>query len=211
MFTDEEINNMKVQIVTILEDTKREGIKDLIKWMDDNGFFTAPCSTQYHLSCAGGLAQHSINVLTTLRSMAKAICAADEIPAWETMSIVALLHDLGKCGIFGKPNYVENWIKDGRPTKAEPEQKYKISESKPYKTNPDLLYLPHAIRSVEIASKFIELTEEEEFAIATHDGLYGEMKYVIQGHETPLYLLLHSADLWCSRVVEAEGEGEADE
>ena len=211
MFTEKEIELMRAQIVLELEGTKREGIKDLIKWMDDNGFFTAPCSTQYHLSCAGGLAQHSINVLTTLRSMARAICSADEIPDWETMSIVALLHDLGKVGFHGKPNYVENWIKDGRPTKAEPEQKFKISESKPYKTNPDLLYLPHAIRSVEIASKFIELTEDEEFAIATHDGMYGEMKYVVQGHETPLYLLLHSADLWCSRVVESEGESEGNE
>lgn len=210
-FTKEDIENIRALIVDNLTATRREGIDKLIEWMDANGFFTAPCSSQYHLSTEGGLARHSWNVCSTIIDLSRTLCKSEKEPEFYTLIIVSLLHDLGKCGNFGKPNYVENWIKDGRPTKAEPEQKYKISESKPYKTNPDLLYLPHSIRSVEIASKFIELTEEEEFAIACHDGLYGDLKYVISGHETPLYLLLHYADLWCSRVTEVEEGGNADE
>ena len=35
--------------------------------------------------------------------------------------------------------------------------------------------------------------------------MYGDFRYVIKDKETPLYLLLHSADMWASRVIEAEG------
>jgi len=210
-FTDEQIAQMHDEFVGKLLSTGREGTQVLIEWLENNHFFEMPCSTQYHLACKGGLVRHSLNVCNTIRTMAKAVCTLENVPDYNSLMIVSLLHDIGKVGFHGKPNYVENWIKDGRPTKAEPEQKYKISESKPYKTNPNLLYLPHAIRSAEIASMFIELTEDEEFAIVAHDGLYGEMKYIIPGHETSLYLLLHSADLWCSRVIENEGEEKADE
>jgi len=201
------IDENKAFIVSALRSTKRDGIEELINAMQIGGFFEAPCSSQYHLAEEGGLAQHSINVLKTIRSLNDAL---DVSMPDETLVISALLHDLGKMGMYGKPNYVENWIKDGRPTKAEPEQKYKRSESKPFTTNTDLLYLPHSIRSVEIANRYIELTEDEEFAITCHDGLYGDMKYIVSGHETPLYLLLHSADLWCSRVTEVNEGGETE-
>lgn len=207
-FTEQERAENRERIVAALRATERRGVEDLIAYMDESGFFEAPCSTQYHLSCEGGLAQHSINVLNTIRNMNWALDAA--MPD-DTLVIIALLHDLGKMGMHGKPNYVENWVKDGRPTKAEPEQKFKRSEAKPYVTNPDLLYLPHAIRSVEIANRFMRLTEEEEFAIACHDGLYGEMKYVVSGHETLLYFLLHTSDMFCSRFLEKEEGGSVDE
>ena len=202
-----DIEGNKAVIVSALRETKREGIENLINAMQTGGFFEAPCSGQYHLAEEGGLAQHSINVLNAIRSLNEALGAGI---ADDTLAISALLHDLGKMGMYGKPNYVENWIKDGRPTKAEPEQKFKRSESKPYTTNPDLLYVPHSIRSAEIANRYIQLTEDEEFAIIAHDGLYGDLKYVVSGHETPLYMLLHSADLWCSRVVEVSEGGEVE-
>ena len=122
--------------------------------------------------------------------------------------IAGFLHDLGKMGQFGKPNYVVNMVKDGRPTKAEPEQKYKQSEAEPFKTNPDLMYIGHEVRSVAIASKYIDLTEEEQSAILYHNGLYGSFKYEIQGKEFPLYMLLHFSDMWVSRVTEVENEKE---
>ena len=59
---------------------------------------------------------------------------------------------------------------------------------------------------MKIASQFIHLTENEEWAILMHNGLYGDFRYAIQGKETPLYLLLHHADMWASRVVEMEEE-----
>lgn len=210
---EERVKNRN-QIIRLLKATGREGIEDLIDYMNENGFFDAPCSGQYHLSCEGGLAKHSLNVFGYASEVLRALCKHIDpslVPSDESIVLVSLLHDLGKIGAYGKPNYVVNMVKDGRPTKAEPEQKYKQSESKPYKTNPDLLYLPHSIRSASMASRFIDLTEDEEFAIICHDGLYADMKYVVSGHETPLYMILHFADLWCSRVIENEGkEGETE-
>ena len=50
--------------------------------------------------------------------------------------------------------------------------------------------------------------EEESWAILMHNGLYGAFKYQIPGKETPLYLLLHTADMWASRVLEKEVQGD---
>lgn len=196
---------LEEKITALLLSTKRPGMENLVAHLEEIGYFTAPCSGGHHLAKEGGLAEHSWNV--------NAIMDTDATMKFDTSTymdmvpsiiITSLLHDLGKCGDHGKANYVENWIKDGRPTKADSEQKYKISESKPYKTNQELLNIPHEVRSVKIISKFIELTEDEEFAILYHNGLYGDFKYSIQGKETPLYLMLHAADMWASRVVEVE-------
>lgn len=200
---------IKEQIVNLLLGTEREGITELVGWMEENKYFTSPCSGGNHLAKEGGLAEHSFNVLKIMNDL---FCNGgldeDAIIPVDSIVICALLHDLGKCGDCSKPGYIPNMIKDGRPTKAEPEQKYKQSEDKPYKTNPELMHIPHEVRSVAIAERFITLTEEEEFAILYHNGLYGDFRYVVQGKETPLYLLLHFADMWASRVVEVEKKPE---
>ncbi|MGN2347259.1 HDIG domain-containing metalloprotein [Clostridium botulinum] len=174
------------------------GFNGFIGELEEGGFFTAPCSTQHHLCKEGGLLEHSLNVEKEAVRIAE--CLNYENIA--SVSIVALLHDVGKMGQFRKANYVPNYVKDGRPTKAEPMQKYKISENKPYATNEKLLYVPHEIRSIQIASQYLDLTEEENFAILQHNGMYGDLKYSLNGKETPLQMIIHFADMWCSRVVE---------
>ena len=186
---------------TLLQLTDRKGVNALLGYLKKNGFDTAPCSTKYHLAEAGGLVQHSLNVCRFLESVNDAIGTG--IPK-ASIRIVALLHDIGKLGDHGKPNYIVNMIKDGKPTKAEPEQKYKQSEAEPFKINKDLAYIPHEVRSVLIAERFIELTEEEEHAIYYHNGKYSHTGYDLK--ETPLQMLLHFADLWASRVIEVPDE-----
>jgi 23S rRNA maturation-related 3'-5' exoribonuclease YhaM len=173
--------------------------------MEQIGYFEAPCSGGNHLAKEGGLAEHSWNVHGIMITMYEQVVGGDcEIPDY-SITICALLHDLGKCGDYGKANYVENWIKSRKKDKNG-EYPLVRSEKKPYETNKDLLYVPHEVRSIKIASRFIHLTENEEWAILMHNGLYGDFKYAIQGKETPLYLLLHSADMWASRVIEVEEE-----
>ena len=100
--------------------------------------------------------------------------------------------------LINKQMYVENILKSG-----------KRSDAKPYKRNPDLLPVPHAVRSVKLATLFIDLTEDEEWAILCHDGLYDFMKYDMQGHETQLSMIIHWADMWASKVLEGgKEEGE---
>lgn len=199
-----EKSTLKQNIIDCLMGTNRPGMKDLIAYMELIGYFEAPSSGGNHLAKEGGLAEHSWNVLALMDADAATKYSSEEHFALNpSIVIVSLLHDLGKCGDFGKPNYVENWIKS---RKKDENGEYPLvrSEKKPYETNKELLYVPHEVRSVKIANKFIDLTEEEEFAILYHNGLYGDFKYTIQGKETPLYLLLHSADMWASRVVEVE-------
>ena len=186
---------MKDRFIQLLLDTKRKGMENLIQWMEDNGFFTAPCSGAYHLCKEGGLLEHSLNVCDIgINELQGMLIDIKMLKSWD---IVSLLHDIGKTGQFGKPNYVPNLISDRKGG-------YIQSDKKPYETNKDLLYVPHEIRSIQIISQFIELTEEENFAILQHNGMYGELKYSLQGKETPLQMILHFADMWASRVVEKE-------
>lgn len=193
---------MKDEITTLLMSTKREGMENLIVWMEENGFFTAPCSTQHHLCKEGGLAEHSMNVAELMEDLYVEILSHVEV-SFDSIIICGLLHDIGKCGQFGKPYYVENYLskrdKEGNPVR---------SEAKPYITNAELFNVPHEVRALSIISRYIDLTEEEQFAILYHNGMYGDLKYQLSGKETPLYMLLHFADMWASRVIETSKEVE---
>ncbi len=172
--------------------TKRDNIKELIECMEDGGFYESPCSGAHHLAEPGGLLEHSLNVLTLARDLAR---AWESTILDESITVSALLHDLGKMGDHGKPNYAENYLKDGSRSSA-----------KPYITNTDLVYIPHEVRSVMIAERYIRLSEEEERAILWHNGLYGQFKNDITGKETELYMIIHFADMWASRITEKEEE-----
>ena len=181
-----EKDSMQEEIIKLLLSTDRFGIEKLAKHMERMGFFQAPCSTSNHLNIPGGLAIHSMNVYNIMCQLNKSMKVdIDE----ESIIICALLHDLGKMGDHGKQNYVENILKSGER-----------SESKPYITNPNFLYIPHEVRSVVIAQRYIILTEEEEHAIYYHNGKYTHTGYDLK--ETPLQMLLHFADLWASRFEE---------
>lgn len=188
------MRDVKTIICDSLRDTERTGVHQLIEHMEQISFFESPASTSHHAAKAGGLAEHSLNVL----EQAKLLNDAWGHPCHQdSVVICALLHDLGKCGQFGKAEYVKNVLKSG-----------KQSESKPYEKNKDLLPTDYEVRSIVIASRYIQLTEEEQYAILMHNGLYGPFKYEIQGNETKLYMLLHFADMWASRVIERGGSDE---
>ncbi len=193
----------KVYVTKQLMATKRKGMKKLIAYMEEIGFFTAPASGGNHLCCEGGLVIHTANVMMMAEKFGK-ICFGREgyrnIKA--SLMLAAGLHDLGKCGREGSPYYVENLIKDGRPSKADPVQKYKRSETKPYSISTALCHIDHPLRSVELATRFIDLTEEEEHAIFYHDGMYGSLAYDLKNHEQPLQTCLHFADFWAAQFME---------
>lgn len=140
----------------------------------------------------GGLLEHSINVAETILKVKAAI--APEITD-ESCVIVALLHDLGKVGMPGNPQYIRN----------EPSEKQKMYGYKPdypYRFNSELTYLSVPVRSIYLALKYISLTEEEVQAIVYHDGQYVEDNRSCATHEKPLTLLLQYADSWSGFVIE---------
>lgn len=177
---------MQTKITKLLLETDRFGIEKLILYMEEMGFFEAPCSTSYHLNTAGGLAQHSLNVYNIMTQLNKSLDA--HLPE-ESIILCSLLHDLGKMGDHSKNFYKENILANGE-----------ISKAKPYVTNQDLAFMPHEVRSIVIAQRFIKLTENEEHAIYYHNGKYTHTGYDLK--ETPLQMLLHFSDLWASRFEE---------
>lgn len=174
--------------------TKRPRMEDLINYMTECGFFEAPCSSQFHLASKFGLVHHTRNVMETAEKIGVTLLGGAEYnKIQESVIIAAGLHDLGKMGQFEKQLYTPKLLKDGSVGKV------------PYEQNKELLPVDHEIRSVAIASMFIDLTEEEQFAILYHNGLCGTVgRYSLQSHETQLYLIVHTADLWCSRFLEVK-------
>lgn len=59
----------KERFIELLRSTKREGIEKLIDFLEKTDFFTAPASTRFHMSCEGGLLQHSLNVYDCLAGL----------------------------------------------------------------------------------------------------------------------------------------------
>lgn len=204
--TQEAENSIRDIIRGYLEKTKRDGMDDLLDLMDEIGYFTAPASSGggRHSAEEGGLAQHSLNVLTVAEKLSVALKGGKNITDdfRNSLVIVCLLHDLGKCGDYGKKMYVPNILKSG-----------KQSDAKPWERNKALTNIPHAFRSVIMAERWLDLTEDEEYAIMYHDGLYDRETggtAVIQGHETELLMILHWADMWSSRVIEGSDEKEGE-
>lgn len=176
----------------LVSNIDREGIMELLDHLEDCGYFEAPASGGHHLAEKGGLLQHSLNVTRIALTIYDKL-ETDNLPV-DSIVICGLFHDLGKAEYYNKMNYVENILKSG-----------KQSTAKPFKTNKDKLNIPHEMASIHILSKFIELTEDETFAILYHNGLYTPTGYTLKGNERPLQMIIHFADMWASRVVESDG------
>ena len=198
------VEESKAYVIKNLKATKRPGMNKLLAYMEEIGFFTAPASGGNHLCCEGGLVVHTSNVMMLAEKFGKMLFGQNYKEYRNSLRIAAGLHDLGKCGRAGMPYYAENLVKDGRPTKADPVQKYKRSDSKPYSINKDLCHIDHPLRSVELATRYIDLTEEEEHAIFYHDGMYGSLAYDLKNHEEPLQTCLHFADFWAAQFIEGK-------
>ena len=115
----------------------------------------------------------------------------------ESCVIVALLHDLGKAGMPGSPQYIPN----------EPSEKQKAAgygPSVPYHFNKDMVYLSVPVRSLYLVGVRFPLTEEEAQAIVYHDGQYVDDNKSAATREEPLTLLLQYADNWSGFVIEME-------
>ena len=81
----------------------REGIDDMLKWYDNNGFYDAWASTTFHCNYVGGLAEHTYNVITNALKLADVL---ESEVSRVSIVLCALLHDAGKChdGFFENSN-----------------------------------------------------------------------------------------------------------
>ena len=176
---------------------RKEEFAELIEFIEKRtSWMTAPASTRFHLCSENGLLEHSVNVAETMIRLKDALYPLIDD---ESCVIVALLHDLGKVGMPGKPQYLKNEPGDRQRRTGYP-------MNKPYRFNNELTYLSVPIRSLYLALPFIPLAEEEAQAIAYHDGQYVEDNRSSATKEAPLTLLLQYADNWSSFVIEGRPE-----
>lgn len=82
----------KERFLELCGSIKREGINDLVKYLENSDFFYAPASSKFHGNYEGGLLEHSLSVYDEFKRLATAY---PEISfTEETAVIISLFHDL---------------------------------------------------------------------------------------------------------------------
>lgn len=176
---------MKEEFISLLRSTNREGIEEVIQFLEKSDFYKAPASTRFHGSFEGGLLEHSMKVYEILKHKVKN-SVLDLNVSDDTLIIIALLHDICKVNFY-KVDY--------RNAKNERGEWEKV----PYYTVDDTIPYGHGEKSVMMITEYMKLTVEEKYCIRWHMG-FTEPKeaYNTLGQafkKFPLALILHEADL----------------
>ena len=199
MLSNQKIEDNRVTYISLLRKVDREGIEDLIAFLDKSDFFIAPASGRFHGNYDGGLCEHSLNVckvaLSNYKGL-KAIKPSLEISE-ESIIVAALLHDLCKIGFYKK---AERWTKkDGQWMSYEG---FEIKDPFPF---------GHGEKSVLYANQYVKLEIDEMLAIRWHMGymdmsvgLDSSSRYAFQDsvNNYPLVTLIHTADWMASTIIE---------
>lgn len=175
---------------------KRPGADKLLSFLlsSNSDFFTAPASTQYHLSCEGGLCTHSLHVYDCLVDYLNRPRVKENYHlsySDETIAIVALLHDLCKINCYHKTmrnrKVGNTW---------ESYESFQFKDEIPY---------GHGEKSVYIISGYMKLTREEAFAIRYHMGFSSHEPANLVGaafEKFPLAFALSTADMEATYFLE---------
>ena len=168
---------------------RKESFERFITLLEnETTWLTSPASTRYHLAEERGLLKHSVGVAETLLKFREFLAPTI---SEESCIIVGLFHDVGKLGVPGKPYYLPNdnaWMVKNKGIC--------------YKTNPDVVTMGLAVRSLYLILQYIPLSEAEAQAITYHDGQYIDDNKIVAQKEEPLTLLLHWADYWTAHIYE---------
>lgn len=180
--TDKE--RLDLMMATNLSEIVKE---DFLKWLAENGFFTAPASTKYHGNYEGGLFDHSFMVMNLLVELSAANGLKWKRPA--SPFLVGMFHDLCKIDQYR--------IDNSTP--------YTVGEPTQYEYNPNTMYKGHGDKSIILLSQFTTLTDEETACIRYHTGAFTEKEewrdYTHAVHAFPNVLWTHQADMLASHVV----------
>ena len=200
---------------SLLGSVQRSGITNLLQYIQaKTDFYKAPASTRFHLSCEGGLLQHSLNVYDCL-------CAKKENPVWkdiltaipdDSLILMALLHDLCKTNFYVEGTKNQKTYNPEKVAAAGSWQRkhdnmgdFIWETVKTYQIE-DQMPLGHGEKSVMLLQWFIRLNIQEVMAIRWHMGFSEEKdnyQAVGQAFETyPITLALHEADLEASKILE---------
>lgn len=198
----------------LMSKVTREGVDDLMDYISKTDFYSAPASTRFHMSCEGGLLQHSLNVhdcMQLKRNNPLWTPFFENVPE-ESITIMSLLHDLCKVNTYVKgtknvKSYDPEEIKAAKGTKIYRDdlgdfiwktvQAYEWHDSMP---------LGHGDKSVMLIQQFMKLKAHEVFAIRWHMGFSensNENRMLGEAMEKyPIALALFEADMEASKLLE---------
>ena len=89
MLDDHRISDNKIRFNSLLRSIEREGIENVIDYLEKNNFYEIPSSLHRHHNWKGGLVQHCLGVYDRL-------CRTGENLPTDSRIIVSLLHDICK-------------------------------------------------------------------------------------------------------------------
>lgn len=161
---------------------KRDGIDNLMAYLEKSDFFTAPASTRFHDSYECGLMEHSLRTYHHLKKLVKAYDLTDI--SEESIAIVSLFHDLCKIDCYD----IDKRWKKNENNEWESYTTYSFNEKRKYGG--------HGAKSAFIVQFYIRLTFEEATAINCHMGPNGNDFSCMDAYrENSLAFLLHTADM----------------
>lgn len=164
------------------ENVKRAGSQELLNWLMNTDFFTAPASTKFHCACENGLVMHSVSVFNTM--MEKHF--EEGVDDIESFAISALLHDICKAEFY---KVSTRNVKNELTGQWEKQPFYAIEDKFPF---------GHGEKSVFLIERFMRLKLDEAMAIRWHMGSFDDPNgyTVSQAYEKyPLAVKLHLADM----------------
>ncbi len=206
-----DIKKIKEEFIDLLRSTNRDGMEDLLKDLEDWGFYEAPASAGHHLNVAGGLVTHSLNTCKAALAVYEGMKTlepylANEVKR-ESVIIASLLHDVCKTDIY-KPTVKRRKNNLGMWEDAEG---YKVT----YKNFP----MGHGEKSVILLlCSGLDLYDDEMLAIRWHMGAWGvnmnsyedQRNYDTARMLYPLVAIIQTADGLAASIMERTG-GEIDE
>ena len=195
---------IKEKIIEALKATNRAGMDNVINYLEKSSFFTDPASCNNHYNFAGGLAEHSYNVMRSALALRKAFIEAEptlENTLTENKIIVTtLLHDICKTGKYKIEKKNKKNLETG---------KWEVVDA--YVIGDDKFPFGHGDKSVVfLLSLGLKLDIDEMLAIKWHMGLWhvNQCDYVnIKSldnslNKYPLVSILQAADSISTHVIE---------
>lgn len=151
---------MKWCKVYITSEKNKANLEKFFEYLDDSDFYIAPASTRFHSNVDGGLCEHTMKVISRMFKICNAEYSEEEskTPEYkEKVFLVAALHDLCKVNFYHRT------------------ERYKKDENNEWYTYPfweieDELPMGHGEKSLYIAQRFFDLTDEQAIAIRWHMG-----------------------------------------
>ena len=193
---------------------KRDGLEKVLAWLEQSDFYSAPASTQYHLSVEGGLCQHSLNVFHSMVELCNKYWNKEESDDniyngdsleqdgafnMENIAIVALFHDICKANCY---------VRDFKNVKVNG----KWEQQEYWKWDEQFVY-GHGSKSVYILQQYMRLYIDEAQAIRFHMGgredplsQQYERQYATIYDNSKFAVMLYLADNWSCFLIENEKE-----